>query len=80
MPFATADKSESPLDSACAMGEKLMSSKELMDPVENVLLSRYMFLGKKYEVANECSLFLLEAVSVHDNEVVCQATHWRVFD
>ncbi|KAA6429492.1 MAG: hypothetical protein FRX49_00884 [Trebouxia sp. A1-2] len=37
MPFATADKSESPLDSAWAMGEKLMSSKELMDPADNLL-------------------------------------------
>jgi len=46
MPFATADKSESPLDSAWAMGEKLMSSKELMDPAHILLISRYMVLAK----------------------------------
>lgn len=70
MPFATGDKSESPLDSAWAMGEKLMSSKELMDPADNLL---FHVLGEN-EVAHKSFLFLLEAVSVH--EVVCQASHW----
>lgn len=45
MPFATADKSESPLDRAWAMGEKLISSKELMDPGKKILFSKYMFPG-----------------------------------
>ena len=40
MPFATADKSESPLDRAWAMGEKLISSKELMDPGKKILFPK----------------------------------------
>ena len=81
MPFATADKSESPLDRAWAMGEKLISSKELMDPGKKILFSKYMFPrggGGGRGSKQRSFLFVLEAVSVHENEIVRQATHRRV--
>ncbi len=61
MLFATADKSESPLDSACAMGEKLMSSKELMDPAEEVDCSQNTCFWTE-KVANKVFVLLRSRV------------------
>lgn len=56
-----------------------MSSKELMDPENNLLVFKIDFSGGKLRQQPRLSRFCLEAVSLHDNEVACQASHWRVF-
>ncbi len=56
-----------------------MSSKELMDPENNLLVFKIDFSGGKLRQQPRSSRFFSEAVSLHDNEVVCQASHWRVF-